>query len=90
MGSRDVQKEALLPPPLTMVTWNLVSLKKTSEMSPTEDEFVDSYSKQNLKKSAFKLSIDGPILLVFVRSSQILFEELLVIAINKIQSFSYN
>ena len=66
-------------------------------MSPIKNEFLASYSKQNLiilaenwKKIAFKLSIEGPILLVFVNSSQIFFEGLLVIAINKVQSLSYN
>ena len=34
--------------------------------------------------------MEGPILLVFVKSSQIFFEGLLVIVINKVQSFSYN
>ena len=47
MWSRDLQKQALLPPPLTMVTGNLVNLEKTSEMSPIKDEFLASYSKQN-------------------------------------------
>ena len=50
MLSRDFQKQALLPPPLTMATGNLVNLEKTSEMSPIKDEFLASYSKQNLKK----------------------------------------
>ena len=45
--SRDIQKEALLPPPLTMASGNLVNLEKTSEMSPIKDEFLASYSKQN-------------------------------------------
>ena len=40
-------------------------------------------------KSAFKISLKGPILLIFVNSSQIFSEGLLVIAINKIQSFPY-
>ena len=48
MSSRDLQKQALLPPPLTMGTGNLVNLEKTSEMSPIKDEFLASYSKQNL------------------------------------------
>ena len=43
-----MQKEALLPPPLTMAAGNLVNLEKTSEMSPTKDEFLASYSMQNL------------------------------------------
>ena len=47
MCSRDTQKEALLPPPLTMVTGNLANLEKTFEMSPINDEFLASYSKQN-------------------------------------------
>ena len=47
MWSRDLQKQALLPPPLTMVTGNLVNLEKTSEMSPIKDEYLTSYSKQN-------------------------------------------
>ena len=45
---------------------------------------------ENCKNSASKLFIEGPILLVFANLSQILFEVLLVIAINKVQSFSYN
>ena len=60
MWSRDMQKEALLSPPLTMATGNSVNLEKTSEMSPIKDEFLASFSEQNfdrkLKKSAFKLS----------------------------------
>ena len=65
-------------------------------MSPIKDEFLASYWKQNLKKnnkklkSAFKLSIEDPIWLPFVKSSEIFFEGLLVIAINKIQYFCYN
>ena len=47
MWSRDMQKEALLPPPLTMATGNLVDLEKTSEMPPIKDEFLASYWKQN-------------------------------------------
>ena len=47
MWSRDLQKQALLPPPLTMVTGNLVNLEKTSEMSPIKDEYLTSYSRQN-------------------------------------------
>ena len=47
MWSYDMQKEALLPPPLTMASGNLVNLEKTSEMSPIKDEFLASYSKQN-------------------------------------------
>ena len=43
-----MQKKALSPPPLTMVTGTLVSLEKTSEMSPIKDESLASYSKQNL------------------------------------------
>ena len=46
MRSRDMQKEALLPPPLKVATGNLVNLEKSSEMSPIKDEFVASYSKQ--------------------------------------------
>ena len=45
MWSYDMQKEALLPPPLTMASGNLVNLEKTSEMSPIKDEFLASYSK---------------------------------------------
>ena len=45
MGSRDFQKQALLPPPLTMVTGNLVNLEKTSEMSPIKDKFLASLLK---------------------------------------------
>ena len=65
-------------------------------MSPIKDKFLASYSKQllilvaeNWKKSAFKLSIEDPILLIFVNSSQIFSEGLLVIVINKARSFSY-
>ena len=43
-----MQKIALFPPPLTMFTRNLVNLEKTSEMSPIKDEFLASYSRQNL------------------------------------------
>ena len=94
-----MEKEALLPPPLTMATGNLVNLEKTPEMSPIKDEFLASYLKQNFyrfwrkiekKKSAFKLSIEGPILLAFANLPHIFFEGLLVITINKVQSFSYN
>ena len=42
-----MQKEAVLPLSLTMVTGNLVNLKKNSEMSPIKDEILASYSKQN-------------------------------------------
>ena len=81
-----------------MAPGNLVNLDKNSEMSPIKDELLASYSKQNFqlfwqkieKKSAFKLSIEGPILPVFVNSFQIFFDTLLVITINKVQSFSYN
>ena len=87
-----MQKAALLPPLLSMTT--LVNLEKTSKMFRTKGKFLASYSKQSfgrkLKKSAIKLSIEGPILLVFVNSSKIFSEGLLVIAINKVQSSSYN
>ena len=62
-------------------------------MSPIKDELLATQNKtfNNFgRKSAFKLSREGPILLVFVNSSQIFFEGLLVIVINKVQSFSYN
>ena len=67
-------------------------------MSPIKGEFLAGYSKKNFslfwqkikKKSPFKLSIEGPILLAFVNSYQILYEGLLVIHINKVQNFSYN
>ena len=42
MRSHDMQKEVLLPTPLTMATRNLVNLRKTSEMSPIKDEFLPS------------------------------------------------
>ena len=42
-----MQKEALLSPPLTMATQNLVNLEKTSEISPIKDKFLASYLKQN-------------------------------------------
>ena len=66
-------------------------------MSPIKDEFLANYQNKifdnltkNQKKSAFKLSIEGNVLLIFVSSSQIFSEGLLAIAINKVQSFSYN
>ena len=66
-------------------------------MSPIKGEFLAGYSKKTfhyfgrkLKKSPFKLSIEGPILLAFVNLCQIFSEGLLVIHINKVQSFSYN
>ena len=49
-----MQKEALLPPPLTMTTGNLVNLEKTSEMSQIKDEFLASYSKQNFGRKLKK------------------------------------
>ena len=55
MQSSDVQKEALLPPSLTIGTGNLVNLKKTFEMSPIKDEFLASYSKQNFNNFGKKL-----------------------------------
>ena len=42
-----------------------------------------------LRRDRVKLSIEGPILLVFVNLSQIFSEGFLVIAINKVQSFCY-
>ena len=48
MRSRHMQKKALSVPSLTMATGNLVNLKKASEMSPIKNEFLASYSKQNL------------------------------------------
>ena len=45
---------------------------------------------ENWKKSAFKLFIECLILLILVSSSQVLSEGLLVNAINKVQSVSYN
>ena len=48
MRSRHMQKKALSVPLLTMATGNLVNLKKASEMSPIKNEFLASYSKQNL------------------------------------------
>ena len=51
-----MQKEALLPPPLTMATANLVNLDKTSEMSPIKDKFLASYSKQNFGRKLKKIS----------------------------------
>ena len=66
-------------------------------MSPIKDEFLANYQNkifdnltENKKKSAFKLSIEGNVLLIFVSSSQIFPVGLLAIAINKVQSFSYN
>ena len=37
-----MQKEALLPTPLTRAAGNLGDLKKISEMSPVKDEFLPS------------------------------------------------
>ena len=58
-----------------MATETLVNLEKSSEMSPNKGEFLASYSKENFnnlakkknerKVSVFKLSIEGPILLLF-------------------------
>ena len=42
-----MQKTALSQPPLKKATGNLVNMEKTSEMSPVEDDFLASYSKQN-------------------------------------------
>ena len=76
-----------------MATENLVNLEKNAEMSPIKDEFLATYSKQNFwwkieKNAAIKLSIECPILLVFLNSCQIFSEGLSVIAINKVQRFS--
>ena len=49
-----MQKEALLPPPLTMATRNAVNLEKTSEMSPIKDEFLASFSEQNFGRKLKK------------------------------------
>ena len=49
-----MQKEALLPPPLTMATRNAVNLEKTSEMSPIKDEFLASFSEQNFDRKLKK------------------------------------
>ena len=43
-----MQKKTLFPPEVTMATANLVNLKEISEMSPIKDEFLASYSKQNV------------------------------------------
>ena len=42
-----MQKTALSPPPLKKATGNLVNMERTFEMSPIEDDFLASYSKQN-------------------------------------------
>ena len=82
-------EKALSLPPVTMGTGNLVNLEKTSEMFPIKDKLLASYSlAKNWKNSAIKLSIEGSVLLIFVNSSQIFSEGLLVIAINKVQSFN--
>ena len=47
MWSRNIQKEALSQPLLTMATGNVVNLEKTTEIPPVKDEFLGSYSKQN-------------------------------------------
>ena len=80
-----------------MTTNNSVNLEKSSEMPPIKCEYLFSYSKEKLlivlpengKNSAIKLSMKGPVLLILVNSSQIFSKELLVVAINKIQSFCY-
>ena len=41
-------KKALSPLPLRMVTGNLLNLVKTSEISPTKDEFLASYIKKTV------------------------------------------
>ena len=82
-----------------MATGNFVNLEKTSEMSLVKDKFLGSYwnktfgnfyRKLKLKKAAFKLSLENPFSLVFVNLSQIISEGVLVIEINKVQSFSCN
>ena len=50
-----MQKAALLSPPLTMATENLVNLEKISEMSPIKDKFLASYSKQTFNSFGRKL-----------------------------------
>ena len=79
-----------------MATENLLNLEKNAKMSPSKDELLASYSKQNFwefwenwKNAAIRLSIECPILLIFMNSSQIFSEGLLVIAINKVQRFSH-
>ena len=59
-------------------------------MSPIKGEFLASYSKEKFSLFWQKLSIEGPILLAFINSCQIFSEGLLVIHINKVQSFCYN
>ena len=64
-------------------------------MSPIKDKSLASYSKENLIilenfEENQQLSIEDLVLPIFVNSSQIFFKGLLVIAINKVQSFSYN
>ena len=54
-------------------------------MPPIKDEFLASYARK-LKYSAFKLSIEGPILLVFVNSFQI-FSEGLLVRLTKLKAF---
>ena len=44
-------KKVLSPPPLTMATWNLVNLEKTSEISPIKDESLASYLKSDFHLS---------------------------------------
>ena len=71
---------------------NLVNLEQTCEVSPIKDQFVASYAKQNFwgcwqkteKTQQLKLSIEGPILLFFVNSTQIFSKGLLVMPINKV------
>ena len=52
-----MQNEALLPPPLTVATGNLVKFEKTSELSPIKDKFLASHSKQNFGGKLKKISI---------------------------------
>ena len=55
-----MQKEALLPPPLTIATGNSVNLEKTSEMSPIKDEFLASFSEQNFDRKLKKSALNFP------------------------------
>ena len=59
MLSRDFQKQALLPPPLTMATGNLVNLEKTSKMELKTNSWLATQSKIfiNLGRKLKKVSI---------------------------------
>ena len=52
-----MQKEALVPPPLTIAPGNLVNLEKSSKISPIKDEFQASASKHTFGRKLEKNNI---------------------------------